>query len=116
LAHANALRQQRLLTASHVQRLVIPKRISTHRISKPMPRATQRMPPIHPPMSQMPGPLVMQMAMFLPQFVREKKGDDKQRNDQKSAQYHLLDHGSLQSQEHDFIVEQRTCPYVARRS
>ena len=52
----------------------------------------------------------MQMAMFLPQFVREKKRDDKQRNDQKSAQYQLLDHGGLRSLEHDFIVEHRTCP------
>jgi hypothetical protein len=75
-----------------------------------VPGAAQRMPPIDPPMSQMRKPQIVQQAMFLPQFVREKKRDDKQRNDQKSAQYHLLDHGGLRSQEHDFIVEHRTCP------
>jgi hypothetical protein len=63
------------------------------------------MPPVDPTMSHTHGPHVMKMAMFLPQFVREKKGDDEQRNDQKNAQYQLLDHGGLRSQEHEFIVE-----------
>jgi hypothetical protein len=77
--------------------------------SEPVPMATQRMPPVDPPMPQTRGPQVMKMAVFLPQFVREKKCDDEQRNDQKNAQYQLLDHGGLRSQEHDFIVEHPTC-------
>ena len=58
---------------------------------------------------------VMQMPMLLPQFVGEKKCDDQQRNDQKNAQYQVLDHGGLRLQEHDFIVEHRAYPYRAAR-
>ncbi len=39
----------------------------------------------------------MQMPVFLPQFVGEKKRDDQQRKDEKNAQYEILDHGGLRS-------------------
>lgn len=55
----------------------------------------------------------MQMTMLLPQFVREKKRDDQQRNDQKDSEYHVLVHDSLQVQESDFIVEHRLYPQSA---
>jgi hypothetical protein len=74
-----------------------------------IPMAAQRMTPVDPSLSQTYRPQVMEMAMFLPQFVREKKCDDEQRNHQKNAQYQVLDHGGLRSQEHGFIVEHRTC-------
>jgi hypothetical protein len=79
--------------------------------SRAVPRAAQRMPPVVPTRWRVHGPHVMQMTVFLPQFVGEKKRDDEQRNHQKRAQYQLLDHGSLQAWEHQFIVEHRTCPY-----
>jgi hypothetical protein len=49
--------------------------------SKTVPRATQRMPPVNTPMSRRHGAQVVQMAVFLPQFVGKKKRDDEQRND-----------------------------------
>lgn len=82
-------------------------------VSKAMPRAPQRMPPVDAARSRGHGPYVVQLPVFLPQFVREKKRDDQQRNYQKGAQYHSLDHGSLRSQEHDFIVEHRAYPHRA---
>jgi hypothetical protein len=72
------------------------------------------MPPVDAPGSDARRPHFMQVAMFLPQFVREKKRDDKQRNDEKDAQYQVFDHGGLQSQEHVFIVGHRICPEVPR--
>jgi hypothetical protein len=76
--------------------------------SRTLAGAAQWMPPVDPPRSDVQRPHVVKMAMFLPQFVGEKKRDDKQRNNQKDAQYQLLDHGGLRSQEHEFIVEH--CP------
>jgi len=52
----------------------------------------------------------MQMTVFLPQFVREKKCDDQQRDDQKDSEYYVLVHDSLQLQEIDLIVEHRLYP------
>lgn len=49
--------------------------------SEAVPRATQRMAPVNPSMSRRHGALVVQMTVFLPQFVGKKKGDDEQRND-----------------------------------
>jgi hypothetical protein len=37
------------------------------------------------------------MPVFLPQFVGEKKRDDQQRQDEKNAQYEVLEHGGLRS-------------------
>ncbi|CAE6793291.1 hypothetical protein R69776_04862 [Paraburkholderia nemoris] len=59
-----------------------------------MPRAAQRMPPVTARLRGL-EMQVMQMTMLLPQFVGEKKRDDEQRDDQKGAQYQVLDHGSL---------------------
>jgi hypothetical protein len=58
------------------------------------------MAPVHTPVFRVRGTHVMQMPVFLPQFVGEKKGDDQQREDQKNAQYQVLDHGGLRSQKH----------------
>ncbi|SIT42041.1 hypothetical protein BN2475_340064 [Paraburkholderia ribeironis] len=71
------------------------------------------MPPVDTPMSQMHGLRIVELAVFLPQFVGEKKRDDEQRNDQESAQYQVFEHSGLRSQEHVFIVEHRTCPHRA---
>jgi hypothetical protein len=73
------------------------------------------MPPVDPPRFRVQWPPLVQVTMFLPQFVGEKEGDDKQRNDQKNAQYQVLDHGGLRLQEHGFIVEHRTYPHGAHR-
>lgn len=78
--------------------------------------AAQWMPPVHPPMPHTHGPHVMQVTMFLPQFVRKKKCDDEQRHDEEYAQYQLLDHGGLRSQEHNFIVEHRACRAEPKRA
>jgi hypothetical protein len=61
------------------------------------------MTPIDPPRFRMRWLPLVQVTMFLPQFVGEKERDDKQRNDQKSAQYQVLDHSGLRSQEHDSL-------------
>jgi hypothetical protein len=68
--------------------------------SETIARAAQRMPPVDPPRPCMHGPHVVEMAMFLPQFVGEKKRDNQQRNNQKNAQDNVLDHGGLRLQEH----------------
>ncbi|MFM0732804.1 hypothetical protein PQQ52_20215 [Paraburkholderia sediminicola] len=53
--------------------------------SKPMPRTAQRMPPVDPMPFRRHGIHLVQMPVFLPQFVGEKKRDDKQRDNQKGA-------------------------------
>ncbi|MFM0645467.1 hypothetical protein PQR14_14155 [Paraburkholderia bryophila] len=121
---ASSIKDISLRTTPPVQRAVILKRhrrfvlCSTQedqrpvkaRALKPMPRAAQRMPPVDAPRFNVRGSHLVQMAVFLPQFVGEKKRDDKQRNHQKNAQNQVLDHGGLRSQEQDFIVEHRMCP------
>ncbi|TCK97299.1 hypothetical protein B0G74_4006 [Paraburkholderia sp. BL9I2N2] len=84
-------------------------------VSQTMPRAAQRMPPVDAARFHGHRTHVVQVPVFLPQFVGEKKCDDQQRNDQKDAQYQVLDHGGLRLQEHDFIVEHRAYPYRAAR-
>lgn len=86
---------------------------STRGALEPMPRAPQRMPPVDAARLQLRGSHVVQKPVFLPQFVGEKKRNDEERNDQKDAQYQVLDHGGLRSQEHDFIVEHRAYPHRA---
>lgn len=71
------------------------------------------MPPVDTPRLDTRGSHFVKMPVFLPQFVGEKKRHDEQRNYQKNAQYQVLDHGGLRSQEHDFIVEHRAYPYRA---
>jgi hypothetical protein len=68
------------------------------------------MPPVDPPRFRVQWLPLVQVAVFLPQFVGEKEGDNKQRNHQKNAQYQVLDHDGLRLQEHDLIVEHHTSP------
>ena len=65
--------------------------------SRAVPRAAQRMTPVDATRSRLHGARVVQMPVFLPQFVGEKKRDDQQRQDEKNAQYEVLDHGGLRS-------------------
>ena len=75
------------------------------------PTSPQWMPPIDPiRFDRRWAQIVAQMTMLLPQFVGEKKRDDNERDDKKSAQYEMLDHGDLRSQELIFIVEHRVFP------
>jgi|1185.fasta_scaffold420652_2 hypothetical protein len=58
------------------------------------------MTPVEPPRLRVHGSHVVQMPVFLPQFVGEKKRDDEERKDEKNAQYQVLDHGGLRLHEH----------------
>ncbi len=62
------------------------------------------------PGSRVQRPSFMQMTVFLPQFVREKKRDDQERNDEKNPEYYVLVHDGLQLPEIDFIVEHHLFP------
>jgi len=55
------------------------------------------MTPVESTRSRLHGARVVQMPVFLPQFVGEKKRDDQQRQDEKNAQYEVLEHGGLRS-------------------
>ena len=68
-------------------------------ISKPFARTAQRMTPVDASRLCWQWPSFVQVSMLLPQFVREKKRDDQQGNDQENPEYHVLVHDSLQVQE-----------------
>ncbi|CAB3711899.1 hypothetical protein LMG27174_04289 [Paraburkholderia rhynchosiae] len=71
------------------------------------------MAPVVTPGFRMHGTHVVQMPVFLPQFVGEKKRDDKQRKDQENAQYQILDHGGLRSHKHGFYCRAPLVPVLA---
>ncbi|MFP3563774.1 hypothetical protein [Paraburkholderia sp. SIMBA_030] len=57
-----------------------------------IPHATQRMPPVGTVRPYIHVSQLLLMPMLLPQFVGEKPRNNRERHDQKRAQYQLLDH------------------------